>query len=72
MMDKPRYPTIYLMAPVVFSCTGVIGMPFSSRAFSIVNTASDMAMQEKTDASARYIPGQIRRPKPNEILRGSR
>ena len=31
----------------VFSCTGVIRMPFSSRALSIVNTASDVTMQEK-------------------------
>src|ERR1700727_1638574 len=60
----------YLMVPGVLSTTGVISTPFSI-AFEISKTARDMAQEMNTDASARFRPGQIRLPKPKQIVRGS-
>jgi hypothetical protein len=58
------------MVPGVLSTTGVISTPFST-VFEILKTASDMAQEMNTDASARFRPGQIRLPKPKQIVLGS-
>jgi len=46
----------YLIVPEVESNSGVISAPFSTT-FEILNTASDMATDIQTDASARWRPG---------------
>jgi hypothetical protein len=56
--DAIRYVT-YLIKPDVESSSGVISIPFSTT-FEILNTASDMAVDIQTDASARWRPGQPR------------
>jgi len=50
-----RYAT-YLSVPEVGSNSGMISTPFSTT-FEILNTASDMAADIQTDASARWRPG---------------
>jgi len=46
----------YLIVPVVESNSGIISTPFSTT-FEMLNTASDMATDIQTDASARWRPG---------------
>ena len=53
-----RYGT-YLIVPDEGSTSGVISTPFST-VFEISNTASDMAADIQTDASARWRPDQGR------------
>jgi hypothetical protein len=46
----------YLIVPEVGSNSGMISTPFSTT-FEMLNTASDMATDIQTDASARWRPG---------------
>lgn len=64
-------PTTDLIIPDVFACTGVISIPFSMT-FVMSKTARDIAIAENSEASARCMPGQIRRPYPKHTFRGSR
>jgi hypothetical protein len=52
--DMIRYVT-YLIVPDDGSTSGVISIPFSMT-FDISNTASDIAMDNQAEASARWIP----------------
>lgn len=61
-----------LIVPDVFSWIGMMGKPFESSAFVMSNTAKDMEIVDQREASARNIPGQIRRPNPKHAPRGSR
>ena len=48
------------MTPLVHSRGGSTSFPVAgSTAFAILNTASDMAIEMKTEASASSLPGQI-------------
>lgn len=59
------------MIPEVFSWAGVMGTPFSI-VLEISKTARDMEITEKSEASARCMPGQIRLPYPKQTFLGSR
>jgi hypothetical protein len=51
----------YLIVPDTGSTSGVISVPFST-VFEILNTASDIAMDNQTEASARWIPVDENQP----------